>query len=52
MNLLVAGVDLRVRPDNTWVCFEVNPSPGFTWYEESTNHEIAEAIADLLVRGS
>ena len=52
MNLLVAGVDLRVRPDNTWVCFEVNPSPGFTWYEESTNHEIAEAIADLLVTGS
>jgi D-alanine-D-alanine ligase-like ATP-grasp enzyme len=52
MNLLVAGVDLRVRVDNTWVCFEVNPSPGFTWYEESTNHEIAEAIADLLVAGS
>lgn len=49
MNLLVAGVDLRVRPDKTWVCFEVNPSPGFTWYEEYTSHEIGEAIADLLL---
>ena len=51
MNLLVAGVDLRVRPDDTWVCFEVNPSPGFTWYEESTSHQIAEAIVDLLLAG-
>lgn len=48
MNLLVAGVDLRLRSDDSWVCFEVNPSPGFTWYEESTSHQIAEAIADLL----
>lgn len=51
MNLLVAGVDLRVRPDGTWVCFEVNPSPGFTWYEESTSHQIGEAIVDLLLTG-
>ena len=49
MNLLVAGVDLRLRPDGSWVCFEVNPSPGFTWYEEATGHQIAEAIADLLL---
>ncbi|MEK6287742.1 MAG: alpha-L-glutamate ligase [Acidobacteriota bacterium] len=49
MNLLVAGVDLRRTPDGSWVCFEVNPSPGFTWYEEATGHQIAEAIANLLV---
>jgi glutathione synthase/RimK-type ligase-like ATP-grasp enzyme len=49
MNLLVAGVDLRRTPDGSWICFEVNPSPGFTWYEEATGHQIAEAIANLLV---
>ena len=49
MHLLVAGVDLRLTPDGSWVCFEVNPSPGFPWYEEATGHQIAEAIANLLV---
>lgn len=48
MNLEVAGVDLRWTPDKSWYCFEVNPSPGFTWYEEHTGHPIAQAIADLL----
>jgi len=49
MKLLVAGVDLRLPPDGSWVCFEVNPSLGFTWYEEATGHQIAEAIVDLLL---
>lgn len=48
MDLLVAGVDLRLTPSGAWVCFEVNPSPGFNWYEEATEHPIAEAIAMLL----
>jgi glutathione synthase/RimK-type ligase-like ATP-grasp enzyme len=48
MNLEVAGVDLRCRPDGSWVCFEVNPSPGFPWYEDATGHPIAETIANLL----
>jgi glutathione synthase/RimK-type ligase-like ATP-grasp enzyme len=48
LNLLLAGVDLRRTPDGSWVCFEVNPSPGFPWYEETTGHQIAEAIANLL----
>ena len=51
MNLLVAGVDLRRTRDGSWVCFEVNPSPGFPWYEEATGHQIAEAIASLLLSG-
>ena len=48
MGLLVAGIDLRVTPDDEWYCFEVNPSPGFTFYEEATAQPIAAAIADLL----
>ena len=48
MNLLVAGIDLRYTPEGSWVCFEVNPSPGFPWYEDATGDPIAEAIAELL----
>lgn len=50
MGLLVAGIDLRVTADDEWFCFEVNPSPGFTFYEDATGQPIAAAIADLLMR--
>jgi glutathione synthase/RimK-type ligase-like ATP-grasp enzyme len=49
LGLLVSGADLRLTPDGDWVCFEVNPSPGFTFYEDETGQPIAAAIADLLV---
>jgi RimK-like ATP-grasp domain len=48
MGLFVAGVDLRQTPDGHWYCFEVNPSPGFTYYEAEAAHPIADAIAQLL----
>jgi glutathione synthase/RimK-type ligase-like ATP-grasp enzyme len=48
--LLVAGLDLRRTPDGEWYCFEVNPSPGFPWYEEASG-PIAESIARLLMCG-
>ena len=50
MRLAVAGVDLRRTPDNRWVCFEVNPSPAFVYYEQATGQPIAHAVADLLAR--
>lgn len=51
MGLRLAGVDLRLAPDGAWICFEVNPSPGFTWYEDSTGQPIAAAIAEELAPG-
>ena len=48
MSLLVAGVDLRLHPDGTWYCFEVNPSPAFTYFVSETAQPIADAIASLL----
>jgi glutathione synthase/RimK-type ligase-like ATP-grasp enzyme len=48
MGLLVSGIDLRVDPEGAWYCFEVNPAPGFTYYEEHTGQPIAAAVADLL----
>jgi hypothetical protein len=50
MGLIVAGVDLRWAADGSWYCFEVNPSPGFTFFEAATGQPIAEAIARWLVK--
>jgi glutathione synthase/RimK-type ligase-like ATP-grasp enzyme len=50
--LPVCGIDLRRDPDGRLYCFEVNPSPGFTYYQSASEQKIAEAIADLLVRAS
>lgn len=46
--LPLAGVDLRRTPDDRWVCFEVNPSPCFTYYERHTGQPITAAVAALL----
>jgi glutathione synthase/RimK-type ligase-like ATP-grasp enzyme len=50
MGLFFAGIDLRVTPDGAWFCLEVNPSPGFTFYEAGTGQPIAAAVAELLVQ--
>ena len=48
MGLLVAGIDLRQTPAGAWYCFEVNPSPGFSYYEGVTGQPISAAIAAFL----
>jgi glutathione synthase/RimK-type ligase-like ATP-grasp enzyme len=48
LGLVAAGIDLRVTPEGEWYCFEVNPSPGFTFYEAATGQEIAASMARLL----
>jgi hypothetical protein len=50
MGLHVAGIDLRRTAEGRWVCFEVNPSPAFVYYEAATGQPIANAIARLLSR--
>lgn len=50
MRLAVAGVDLRRTPDDQWYCFEVNPSPGFTYFQAQTGQAIDRAIAELLLQ--
>jgi glutathione synthase/RimK-type ligase-like ATP-grasp enzyme len=49
MGLHLAGIDLRQTPAGDWYCLEVNPSPGFTYYEAVTGQPISAAIASLLV---
>jgi len=48
LELPVAGIDLRRTPDGEWFCFEVNPSPCFTYYEHHTGQPLAAAVAALL----
>jgi len=52
LGLTVAGIDLRLSRDGKWYCFEVNPSPGFTYYQAATGQPIEDAIAGLLASGS
>jgi hypothetical protein len=52
MGLHFAGIDLRRTPDGEWYCFEVNPSPGFSYYEGQTGQPIAAAVARLLLGGA
>jgi hypothetical protein len=44
------GIDLRLTPDGRWYCFEVNPSPAFSFYECEPTSPIARAVARLLSR--
>ncbi|MGH2356007.1 MAG: ATP-grasp domain-containing protein [Chloroflexota bacterium] len=52
MDLPVAGIDLRHSPEGEWYCFEVNPMPGFTYYEDAAGQPIGAAIARLLAAGA
>jgi glutathione synthase/RimK-type ligase-like ATP-grasp enzyme len=48
LDLLFAGIDLKLTPAGDYVCFEVNPCPGFIYYERHTGQPISAALADLL----
>ena len=48
MELPFAGIDLRRNAQGEWFCFEVNPSPAFSYYEEATGQPIGHAVAQLL----
>lgn len=45
LGLAFAGIDLRITPDGDVYCFEVNPSPAYSYYEAHTGQPIAAAVA-------
>ena len=51
LGLVMAGIDLRRSAEGEWICFEVNPSPGFTFYDAEDDEPIARATARLLTKG-
>ena len=48
LGLAFAGIDLKITPDNHVYCFEVNPSPAFSYYESNTGQPISSAVAEYL----
>lgn len=49
LGLTLAGIDLRITPEDEVFCFEVNPSPAFSWYQDRTEQPITETLCELLI---
>jgi glutathione synthase/RimK-type ligase-like ATP-grasp enzyme len=45
LRLEFAGIDLKITPDGEVYCFEVNPSPAYTYFSGQTKQPIAQALA-------
>jgi len=50
LNLPLCGIDLKRTPEGEYYCFEVNPSPAYSYYEHYTEQPIAGAIARYLAQ--
>jgi glutathione synthase/RimK-type ligase-like ATP-grasp enzyme len=48
LGLFFSGIDLRQSVRGEWFCFEANPSPGFTYFDDESG-QIATALAMFLV---
>lgn len=48
LGLFFSGLDLRVTKEGVVTCFEVNPSPAFSYYELHSGLPIARALARQL----
>ncbi|KAF5054541.1 Ribosomal protein S6--L-glutamate ligase [anaerobic digester metagenome] len=51
LDLPLAGVDLKVTPTGEYFCFEVNPMPAYSFFQEGSGQEIAGGIVRYLVGG-
>ncbi len=49
LKLPFSGIDLKITSDDEVYCFEVNPSPGYSYYEANTGQQIAKAVAEYLM---
>jgi glutathione synthase/RimK-type ligase-like ATP-grasp enzyme len=52
LELPFAGLDLKITPADEVYCFEVNPSPAYSYYESHTGQPISAALARYLVGGA
>jgi hypothetical protein len=46
------GIDLKRSSDGQYYCFEANPSPAYSYYQEGTGQQIASAVIQFLVEGN
>jgi glutathione synthase/RimK-type ligase-like ATP-grasp enzyme len=52
LDLPLCGIDLKETPGGEWYCFEVNPSPAYSYYEENTGQPISRAVVSYLAGGA
>lgn len=52
LQLPFCGIDLFRTNKGEYYCFEVNPSPGYSYYEKSTGQKISHAIVNYLAWGT
>jgi glutathione synthase/RimK-type ligase-like ATP-grasp enzyme len=48
LGLAFSGIDLKLTPNNEFYCFEINPSPAYSYYEGNTGQPISKAVASYL----
>lgn len=48
LRLPFAGIDLKIATTGQVYCFEVNPCPGYSYYQAHTGQPIAAAVAQYL----
>ena len=48
LSLPFCGIDLKRTPDDRFYCFEVNPSPAYSYYETRTGQAISQALVRYL----
>lgn len=48
LGLVMSGIDLKRTPDGEYYCFEVNPSPAYSYFEEMAGQPISSALARCL----
>jgi glutathione synthase/RimK-type ligase-like ATP-grasp enzyme len=49
LQLPFVGIDLRIATNGLVYCFEANPSPGYSFYEQHAGQPISAAVADYLL---
>jgi glutathione synthase/RimK-type ligase-like ATP-grasp enzyme len=52
LGLHFSGIDLMQATDGTWYCFEVNPSPGYPYFEMLSGQAISAALARFIIDAS
>lgn len=48
LNLPFCGIDFKLTPGGDYVCFEVNPSPAYSYYQENAGIAISDALVRYL----
>ncbi len=49
LDLEFSGIDLIRTDDDEWYCFEVNTSPGYSWFEENAALPITKNLVNYLL---